>query len=73
MGIIDPCKAYVDMDYCVDVPTSPTRMTSWCPQTGTKNTGELIPTKCALAGSLNNITVAIMKDMGALAGPATME
>lgn len=73
LGVIDPCKSYVDMEYCVDVPVSPTRNKSWCPKTGTKNTGDLITAKCALAGSLNNITVAIMKDMGASAGPATMD
>lgn len=73
MGTIDPCKTYSDMSYCIDVPTSPTRTTSWCPQTGTKNTGNQIPTKCALAGSLNNITVAIMKDMGARSGPVLMD
>ncbi len=73
LGTITPCKTYIDMDYCVDVPVSPTRDKSWCPATGTKNTGTPIPTKCGLAGSLNNITVAIMKDMGASAGPATMD
>ncbi len=73
LGTITPCKTYIDMDYCVDVPVSPTRDKSWCPVTGTDNTGAPIPTKCGLAGSLNNITVAIMKDMGASAGPATMD
>ena len=69
VGVIDPCKTYADLSYCIDVPVSPTRTKSWCPSTGTKNTGELIPTKCGLAGSLNNITVAIMRDLGALEGP----
>ncbi|MDG1913836.1 MAG: transglycosylase domain-containing protein [Crocinitomix sp.] len=73
LGTITPCKTYIDMNYCIDVPVSPTRDKSWCPATGTKNTGAPIPTKCGLAGSLNNITVAIMKDMGASAGPATMD
>lgn len=73
LGVIDPCKTYADLSYCIDVPVSPTRTQSWCPQTGTKNTGELIPTKCALAGSLNNITVAIMRDMGAQQGPLVMD
>lgn len=73
LGVIEPCKAYADMSYCIDVPVSPTRTESWCPQTGTDNTGDLITCKSALAGSLNNITVALMKDMGALAGPATMD
>ena len=72
IGKIDPCKTYADIPYCIDVPVSPTRDKAWCPKTGTKNTGDLIPAKCALAGSLNNITVAIMRDMGALAGPRTM-
>ena len=72
IGVITPCKPYVDMSYCIDVPVSPTRNKSWCPKTGTKNTGDKIVSKAALAGSLNNITVAIMKDMGASAGPARM-
>ncbi|UKN03637.1 transglycosylase domain-containing protein [Paracrocinitomix mangrovi] len=72
LGLIDPCSAFADVDYCIDVPKSPTRMESWCPATGTKNTGDLIPAKCGLAGSLNNITVAVMKEMGPQAGPQTM-
>jgi penicillin-binding protein 1A len=73
VGKITPCKAYADISYCIDVPVSPTRDKTWCPATGTKNTGDLIPTKCALAGSLNNITVAIMRDMGAEEGPRFVE
>jgi penicillin-binding protein 1A len=73
VGKITPCKTYADMSYCIDVPVSPTRDKSWCPSTGTKNTGDLIPTKVALAGSLNNITVAIMRDLGAIEGPLLME
>jgi len=73
VGVIKPCYTYADLSYCIDVPVSPTRNKAWCPSTGTKNTGELIPTKCGLAGSLNNITVAIMKDMGAKEGPLTMQ
>jgi penicillin-binding protein 1A len=69
VGKITPCKTYADLSYCIDVPVSPTRNKSWCPATGTKNTGDPIPTKCALAGSLNNITVAIMRDLGPVEGP----
>jgi penicillin-binding protein 1A len=69
VGKITPCKTYADLSYCIDVPVSPTRSKAWCPATGTKNTGAPIPTKCALAGSLNNITVAIMRDLGAVEGP----
>jgi len=69
VGVIDPCKTYADLSYCIDVPVSPTRTESWCTSTGTKNTADLIPTKCGLAGSLNNITVAIMRDLGATEGP----
>lgn len=72
IGVIDPCKTYSDIAYSIDVPVSPTRNKTWSPATGTKETGELIPTKCALAGSLNNITVAVMRDMGAKSGPETM-
>lgn len=69
VGKITPCKTYADLSYCIDVPVSPTRTKAWCPATGTKSTGDPIPTKCALAGSLNNITVAIMRDLGAVEGP----
>ncbi|WP_051568409.1 transglycosylase domain-containing protein [Crocinitomix catalasitica] len=72
LKVIEPCKAYSDKDYCIDVPIGTNRMKSWCPKTGTKNTGELITCAAGLAGSLNNITVAIMSDMGAKAGPNTM-
>lgn len=72
LGLIDPCTPFADLSYCIDVPKTETRVDTWCPATGTKNTGEMIPAKCALAGSLNNITVAIMREMGPLAGPATM-
>ncbi|MEX1000771.1 MAG: transglycosylase domain-containing protein [Crocinitomicaceae bacterium] len=72
MGLIDPCTPFADVPYCIDVPVSPTKKKSWCPQTGTKNTGEPIPAKCGLAGSLNNITVAVMRKMGPIAGPQTM-
>ena len=72
-GVIDPCTAFSDMDYCIDVPVSDTKMKSWCPATGTKNTGDLITASCGLAGSLNNITVAIMRAMGPTAGPAAMQ
>ncbi len=73
MGTIDPCKTYADMSYCIDIPYTETRTKSWCPKTGTNNSGAAIPAKCALAGSLNNITVAVMKDMGPSAGPRLME
>ncbi len=69
IGKITPCKTYADLSYCIDVPVSPTRNKSWCPKTGTQNTSFQIPAKCALAGSLNNITVAIMRDLGPVEGP----
>lgn len=73
MGVIDPCEAFIDMDYCIDVPVSPTKYKSWCPATGTKNSGVPITAECGLAGSLNNITVAVMKKMGPSAGPQAMD
>ena len=72
LGVIDPCEAFIDMNYCIDVPVSPTKNKSWCPATGTKNSGVPITAECGLAGSLNNITVAVMKKMGPTAGPAAM-
>ena len=73
LGAITPCDAFSDMDYCIDVPVSQTKFKSWCPATGTKNSGDLITAECGLAGSLNNITVAVMKKMGPTAGPAAMD
>jgi len=72
LGVIDPCEAFIDMNYCIDVPVSPTKNKSWCPAPGTKTSGGLITAECGLAGSLNNITVAVMKKMGPTAGPQAM-
>lgn len=72
LGLIDPCTPFADIEYCVDFQKTATRMDSWCPRTGTKNTGEMIPAKCGLAGSLNNITVGVLKRIGGNAGPKTM-
>jgi len=72
LGVIDPCEAFVDMNYCIDVPVSPTKNKSWCPAPGTKTSGGLITAECGLAGSLNNLTVAVMKKMGPTAGPQAM-
>lgn len=71
LGVIDPCEAFVDKDYCAPYYEG-NRIKDWCPATGTKNTGEKITAMCGLAGSLNNITVAVMSKMGPTAGPETM-
>lgn len=73
LGVVKPCDAFIDMDYCIDVPVSPSKNKSWCPATGTSNSGELITAECGLAGSLNNITVAVMKEMGATSGPQAVD
>lgn len=69
---IDPCTPFADIEYCVDFQKTPTRRESWCPNTGTKNTGEYIPAKCGLAGSLNNITVGVLNRIGGDNGPLVM-
>lgn len=63
LGVITPCKTFIDMPYSIG---------RWTPATGTDNTGQPIPTKCGLAGSINNIAVAVMKEMGETAGPIRM-
>lgn len=68
-GVTTPCTKYADIAYCMDVPESPTKMKSWCPNPGTKVTGDLVTVKRALANSQNNITVKIMSEMGATQGP----
>jgi penicillin-binding protein 1A len=68
-GVTTPCTKYADISYCVDIPVTPTQTKSWCPDPGTKLTGEMISVKRALANSLNNITVKLMAEMGATQGP----
>jgi penicillin-binding protein 1A len=68
-GVTSPCTKYADISYCVDIPVTPTQTKSWCPDPGTKLTGEMISVKRALANSLNNITVKLMAEMGATQGP----
>jgi penicillin-binding protein 1A len=69
---IDPCTPFADIEYCVDFQRTPTRRDSWCPRTGTNNTGEMIVAKAGLAGSLNNITVGVLKRIGGDVGPTVM-
>lgn len=60
-GVLHPCDAFPNVEYCVDYQKSPTRTDSWCPNNaGAAYTGEMTPVKCGLAASMNNITVKIM-------------
>lgn len=71
-GVINPCTTLPNIAYCVDVAetSDPNKMKSWCPgNSGADLTGELKTVKQALAGSMNNMTVAIMSKMGGTAGP----
>lgn len=68
-GVVTPCMEFPDIPYCIDVPVSPTKMKSWCPNPGGETDGEMISVKKALANSMNNITVKVMDLMGATQGP----
>lgn len=77
MNKVTPCDAFPNIPYCIDIEYLPGKFKSWCPgNAGAKMGGELTPIKCALANSMNNITVKIMDVMGAesgeAAGPQTM-
>lgn len=77
MNKVTPCDAFPNIPYCIDTEYLPGKFKSWCPgNAGAKMGGELTPVKCALAGSMNNITVKLMDEMGAesgqAAGPQTM-
>lgn len=64
-GVLTPCNEYPDVEYCIDVEKAPGMMKSWCPKNaGSRYSGDLTPVKCALAGSMNNITVKIMDMVG---------
>lgn len=64
-GVLTACNEYPDVEYCIDVEKSPGRMQSWCPRNaGSAYSGDLTPVKCALAGSMNNITVKVMDLVG---------
>lgn len=69
---IDPCTPIADVEHCVDYQKTPTRTDSWCPRTGTNNTGSMITASAGLAGSLNNITVGVLRRIGGDNGPIVM-
>ena len=73
LGLIDPCTPIADVEHCVDYQKTPTRRDSWCPRTGTNNTGSMITAKAGLAGSLNNITVGVLRRIGGDVGPQVMD
>lgn len=72
LGMITPCETTPNMPYCVDVPvgSGAEDMKQWCPQNaGSKMDGKPTSFATGLAQSMNNITVAVMARMGAVAGP----
>ncbi|MEZ4936069.1 MAG: transglycosylase domain-containing protein [Crocinitomicaceae bacterium] len=74
MGVVTPCSEFTNTAQCIEYQPTPYTTKDWCPgNAGAQLTGELTPLTCGLAGSMNNITVAVMGAMGAESGPRAMQ
>jgi penicillin-binding protein 1A len=74
MGAITPCTEFANIAHCIEYQPTPYTTKDWCPgNAGAKLSGELTPVTCGLAGSMNNVTVAVMAAMGATSGPMAMQ
>ena len=63
-GLATPCEGILDIEHCVPVPDRPTQ--PWCPKnSGGGMDGGKVSVKFGLAGSMNNITAALMARIGA--------
>jgi len=63
LGAIDPCKEVPNVQYCVDLAHNKLRNKEWCPK-GSEYDGEETTMKFGLAGSMNNITAYVMRELG---------
>lgn len=74
MGVITPCTTFPNIQHCVDKFDHQGRPSGqWCPRNSDgKFDGSLVTVRRGLAGSMNNIVVAVMQSMGATAGPQTV-
>lgn len=62
--LIEPCQEFLNIEYCIDVPYNNKRMDTWCPHnSGGQYDGVPTPINYALAASMNNITVGVMKQI----------
>lgn len=75
MGVVTPCTTFPNTQHCVDKFDYKGRPDGqWCPRNSDgKLDGRPISVRRALQNSMNNITVAIMQSMGAVAGPPTAD
>lgn len=75
MGVVIPCTTFPNIQHCVDIFDYKGRPDGqWCPRnSGGKLDGAPTTVRRGLQGSMNNITVAIMQSMGAIAGPPTVD
>lgn len=63
-GLATPCEGILDIEHCVPVTDRPTQ--PWCPKnSGGGMDGGKVSVKFGLAGSMNNITAALMARIGA--------
>ncbi len=62
--VIEPCKEFPNIEYCIEVPYNKYRNKMWCPSnSGSELDGLPTPINYALAASMNNITAAVMKEI----------
>jgi penicillin-binding protein 1A len=73
MGVVKPCTLFPDIAHCVDLYNEAgVKDDKWCPRNSGGLTGGMCSVSKGLALSKNNITVAVMQQMGGKAGPQTV-
>lgn len=73
MGVVKPCNMFENRDYCVDLQEPDGSITGkWCPRNAGGSEAGSVSASTGLAMSMNNITVAVMQQMGGYAGPKTI-
>ena len=63
--VVKPCTEFANIDYCVDTQDGG----RWCPRNAGGSKASYVSAATGLANSMNNIAVAVMLKMGAVAGP----
>jgi len=62
--VIEPCKEFPNIEYCIEIPYNKYRSKMWCPSnSGAGYDGLPTPINYALAASMNNITAGVMKEI----------
>ncbi len=73
MKVVRPCDQFANVSYCVDLMDASGKVDGiWCPKNAGGSGAGSVSVSTGLAQSMNNITVAVMKEMGGYQGPKTV-